>query len=72
MSIITSIKRKIEFAATIAREPRLLYYRFKAQMLSTRKTNLDVPHTTEVYNIIENGLSRIILSDKNIRGNSLH
>jgi hypothetical protein len=66
MMIMASIRRKIEFATTLAREPQLLYYWYRTRKVSSRASVSNTTHTTAINNLIENGLTRIILSNKNI------
>ena len=66
MSIIASLKRKIEFAATLAKEPQLIYYRYQARKMSSRIINLNGLRGSETNNLLKNGVSQVILSEKNL------
>jgi hypothetical protein len=66
MKIVASLKRKIEFAVSLAREPQILYCWHQARKISSRIINLNGLHGSKTKNLLKNGVSQVILSEKDI------
>ena len=67
LKLISSIKRKFEFAITVAKEPKLILYRYKMHKLLARKAKSTAIKSVETKNIEQHGLTKITLSEQNLK-----
>jgi hypothetical protein len=67
LTLISSIKRKFEFAITVVKEPKLILYRYKMHKLLSLKAKLTAIKSFETKNIEQHGLTKITLSEQNLR-----